>query len=455
MRRPQPQHGGVEARPAHGARADELVVLLVDPVASARGSARRSARRRRGASARCARPRSAGTRPSGTRPGSRRRARRRRSARSSPCRVTSPITAWCELPALADLLDRLERTLGRDDRDHPLLALGDHDLPRLEVGLAERHAVEVDVDAGAVARHLGERRGEPGGAAVLQRLDEAALDELDARPRSACLPVNGSPTCTDGRFSSAPSPSSWLASTLRAADPVAAGRRAEEDESVARAPRACARVTRSAGSSPTHIALTRQLSRVRLVEDGLAADGRDADRSCRSGRCRRRRGRNASSGAPKRSPSSSAIGRAPIATMSRRIPPTPVAAPWNGSTADGWLWLSTLNATASPSPRSITPAFSPGPCSTRSPARRQPRAAAAPSACSRSAPTRAARRPRARSGSGRGRAARGFARSSPSVSPRARWSGCSATASEAEQPSRRDRRLRIVTRRVVGRCPFG
>ena len=34
--------------------------------------------------------------------------------------------------------------------------------------------------------------------------------------------------------------------------------------------------------------------------------------------------------------------------MSRRIPPTPVAAPWNGSTAEGWLWLSTLNATARP-----------------------------------------------------------------------------------------------------------
>ena len=43
--------------------------------------------------------------------------------------------------------------------------------------------------------------------------------------------------------------------------------------------------------------------------------------------------RKCQSGAPKRSPSSSAIGRAPIATMSRRIPPTPVAAPWNGSTA--------------------------------------------------------------------------------------------------------------------------
>ena len=40
------------------------------------------------------------------------------------------------------------------------------------------HAVEVDVDA-VVGRHLGERRGEAGGAAVLQREDEAALDELD------------------------------------------------------------------------------------------------------------------------------------------------------------------------------------------------------------------------------------------------------------------------------------
>jgi hypothetical protein len=53
--------------------------------------------------------------------------------------------------------------------------------------------------------------------------------------------------------------------------------------------------------------------------------------------------------------------------MSRRIPPTPVAAPWNGSTADGWLCDSTLNVTASPPPMSTTPAFSPGPCRTRSP----------------------------------------------------------------------------------------
>jgi hypothetical protein len=30
-----------------------------------------------------------------------------------------------------------------------------------------------------------------------------------------------------------------------------------------------------------------------------------------------------------------------MARMSRTMPPMPVAAPWKGSTADGWLWLST------------------------------------------------------------------------------------------------------------------
>ena len=66
-------------------------------------------------------------------------------------------------------------------------------------------------------------------------------------------------------------------------------------------------------------------------------------------------------GSPKRSASRTAIGRAPMVKMSRRIPPTPVAAPWYGSTADGWLWLSILKATASPSPMRTTPALSPGP----------------------------------------------------------------------------------------------
>ena len=60
------------------------------------------------------------------------------------------------------------------------------------------------------------------------------------------------------------------------------------------------------------------------------------------------------------------MGRAPIVKISLRIPPTPVAAPWKGSTAEGWLWDSILNANCSPSPISTTPAFSPGPTRMRS-----------------------------------------------------------------------------------------
>ncbi len=62
-----------------------------------------------------------------------------------------------------------------------------------------------------------------------------------------------------------------------------------------------------------------------------------------------------------------AKGRAPMVKMSRKIPPTPVAAPWYGSIADGWLWLSMRMAMAMPSPASITPAFSPGPTRTLGP----------------------------------------------------------------------------------------
>ncbi len=71
---------------------------------------------------------------------------------------------------------------------------------------------------------------------------------------------------------------------------------------------------------------------------------------------------------PKRREFSENTGRAPIVKMSRMIPPTPVAAPWNGSMALGWLCDSILKATPQPSPMSMTPAFSsPALTSTRAP----------------------------------------------------------------------------------------
>jgi hypothetical protein len=60
-----------------------------------------------------------------------------------------------ELPASADLLD-CRHVLGPDDRDHPLLALGDHDFPRLEVGLPQRDQIQEHIHSGPSARHLGE-----------------------------------------------------------------------------------------------------------------------------------------------------------------------------------------------------------------------------------------------------------------------------------------------------------
>src|SRR3990172_8537390 len=53
-----------------------------------------------------------------------------------------------------------------------------------------------------------------------------------------------------------------------------------------------------------------------------------------------------------------AMGRAPMAKTSRTIPPTPVAAPWYGSMAEGWLCDSIFIATHQPPPMSMTPAFS-------------------------------------------------------------------------------------------------
>src|SRR3954469_5789843 len=56
-----------------------------------------------------------------------------------------------------------------------------------------------------------------------------------------------------------------------------------------------------------------------------------------------------------------------MVNTSRRMPPTPVAAPWYGSMKLGWLCDSILKTAANPSPMSTTPAFSPGPRMTRRP----------------------------------------------------------------------------------------
>ena len=98
----------------------------------------------------------------------------------SPSAVTRPMTATGR-PQRSQTSRTASQRSGRTIAQHPLLRLGDHHLERLHARLAARDRVEVDDDPGA--RPIGGLRrgaGDPAGAEVLEALDEAALDQLEA-----------------------------------------------------------------------------------------------------------------------------------------------------------------------------------------------------------------------------------------------------------------------------------
>jgi hypothetical protein len=69
---------------------------------------------------------------------------------------------------------------GLDHAEHALLGLGDHDLKRLHVALAQGHERDVDVDADLTGGgHLRGGGGQTGGAEVLQGDEQAALEQLE------------------------------------------------------------------------------------------------------------------------------------------------------------------------------------------------------------------------------------------------------------------------------------
>ena len=287
MRRAQPEHRGVEPRTAHGSRSDELVVLLEDPALGlelarcAATAPRRSARLLLDLVARALVGEKA------------------RGYLSDAVVVVERVQRAAvgdladdgarQLPARAHLAHRVEH-LRSHGRDHPLLRLRDHDLPRLHALLALRHAVEVDVDAGAVRGHLGERRRKARGAAVLQRLDESPLDELDTRLDQ--LLAGERVADLHRRTLVRVLLAELLAREHRcAADAVAAGRRAvEHDEMTGDARLRTGHAV--AGKDPHAHRVDEAVVRVRPVEDSLAADRRNARRCFRTPRFRRRRGRN-------------------------------------------------------------------------------------------------------------------------------------------------------------------
>ena len=214
--------------------------------------------------------------------------------------------------------------------------------------------VEVDPDL-ALGRHLGRSRTSAPRRRGPAAPPAAPASSSSSEHSSSFFSSNGSPICTVGRLSASASPSSALASTD--APPI--------PSRPVRAPNSTHDVADARGGAADQLVGLDQPDAHRVDRGSSARTGpRSRSRrrpwrrrsSCRSGRCPPPRARAGSASArtsptsPKRSESRIAIGRAPIANTSRRIPPTPVAAPWNGSTALGWLCDSTLNAHASPSP---------------------------------------------------------------------------------------------------------
>ena len=137
-----------------------------------------------------------------------------------------------DVPLGRDLQERLE-VGGADDRHHPLLRLAHEDLLGPQAGVAQRHPVEVDHHAAvAVAGELAGRAGQAGAAEVLDAVDDAGGEQVQAALDQDLLGERVADL--DGGALGGAALVEGLAREHRdAADAVAAGARAEEDDQVA------------------------------------------------------------------------------------------------------------------------------------------------------------------------------------------------------------------------------
>ncbi len=76
--------------------------------------------------------------------------------------------------------------LGRDRDGHALLRFGDKDLPRLQTGVFQRCAIEMELEAAGILCHLADGRGKAAGAVVGNRAVKAAVagddEEIEHAP---------------------------------------------------------------------------------------------------------------------------------------------------------------------------------------------------------------------------------------------------------------------------------
>ena len=195
------------------------------------------------------------------------------------------------------------------------------------------HVVEVELDAdAALAGHL-HARSEVSPAAPMSWMATMASVAISSRQASiSSFSAKGSPTCTVGRFSSRIG-GELGAGHGGAVDAVAAGLGADIDHGIADAGGGAERRCRSLRRDADGHGIDQRVAVVGGVEIDLAAHRRHADAiAVAADAAHHAVDRCASSaarpGAPKRSAFRLAIGRAPMVKTSRRMPPTPVAAPW-------------------------------------------------------------------------------------------------------------------------------
>ena len=169
------------------------------------------------------------------------------------------------------------RFVGRDDGEHPLLALRRHHLDGVHARLALGHAREVDVHARAgLRRGLRRRARDAGGAEVLHADGEAGVEQLEARLDEPLLLVRVADLHRRALRLGA-LVEAGRREHARAADAVAPGRRAEQHREVAHAlgPGEHQPLDRQHAEAQ-HV--DERVVAVAVVEHDLAADGRHADR---------------------------------------------------------------------------------------------------------------------------------------------------------------------------------
>ena len=180
-----------------------------------------------------------------------------------------------EAPPLAHLAHRVP-AFGEDRGAHPFLRLGDHHLEGLEARFAARDRVQIDDDPGPrPIRGLRRGAGDAAGTQVLEALDQAALDELEARLDQQLLGERVA-DLDGGPLRRVVVGERRARQDRGATDPVASGRRAVEDHEVARAGRGGQGQQPLLEEADGHD-VDQRVARVARVEDELATDRRHAD----------------------------------------------------------------------------------------------------------------------------------------------------------------------------------